>query len=477
MARIQPITKLKMICLAIQVTMLSGCLMGDNYKKPDIKMPVSYSYSEQKEIEQFTANNWWNNFNDKTLDEIVEISIKNNWDVLIATERIFQSLAVVDKEGAALLPQVGVGSYIARKQTGQNNVPTSKGIYDELGVSAGVLWEADLFGRIRRKKESAIALSESSKADRDNLLLIVISQVIQEYSALRMTQEQIQITNKNIELSNQIVKYNEDLFKQGLVNSITLYDIKKQNSLLKAQLPKLKATEDSFIYSLSILSGGFPNELEEKLRQPSEPLNIIDQKIPKSLPSDLLRERPDIRSVEQQMISSNALVGSAIADFMPKFIIPLGTGYNTSPFDLLFNPSSFIWSIGTNIAQPIYTGGRLSANLEIAKSVNKEDQLKYEQIVRIAVKEVEDSLSNYYQATNEERDLQIAITNQKQIVNDSNKLLKQGLQSTPKNLTYTQNLHDLEVKMLTVKNERVYFLTTLYKSIGGKWTEKEKTQP
>lgn len=472
MARIQPINKV--FLYSCFVLLLTGCLMGADYKRPDINMPTKFSYEDQKEIKAFTMNNWWDNFNDKTLDEIVNISIKNNWDMLIATERIYQSLAVVDKEGAALLPQAGLGSYIARKQTGQNNVPTAKGIYDELGVAGGAFWEVDLFGRIRRKKESAIALSEAAKADRENVLLVVISQVIQEYSALRMTQEQIKLTNENINISNQIVKYNEQLMKQGLISSLVLFDIKKQNDLIKAQLPKLQAREDSLIYSLSILSGGFPLDLQQKLKENGELLSVDSTKIPKSVPSDLLRERPDIRAIEQQMVSSNALVGSAIADFMPKFAIPLDVGYNTSPFGLLLNPTSFIWSVGANLAQPVYTGGRLTANLDIAKSVNKEDQLAYEKAVRIAVKEVEDSLSNYYQATNEEKDIQSSIDNQKGVVNDANKLLTQGLQAAPKNLQYIQNLIELKLKLATVKNERVYYLTTVYKSIGGKWIAEQE---
>lgn len=173
------------------------------------------------------------------------------------------------------------------------------------------------------------------------------------------------------------------------------------------------------------------------------------------------------------MISSNALVGSAIADFMSRFTIPLGTGYNTSPMAMLFNPASFIWSVGANLIQPLYTGGRLSANLDIAKSVNRSDQLAYEQAVRIATKEVEDSLSNYYQLTNEETELIGSVKNQKKVTKDANQLLQMGLQSDLKNLQYHQELLDLQSNQVIATNARVYYLTMVYKSLGGNWLKPE----
>lgn len=474
MARIQYV---RLVTITITGIILSGCMMGKDYQRPSIdNMPAEFSYQNNKEeIDSFISEDWWNNFNDKTLDEIISISIKNNWNMQIASERIIQSKAVVEKEGSYLLPQIGIGSYTARKQTGETNIPTAKGIYDELGVGVGVFWEADLFGKIRRKKESAKAQSEATIADRENVLLVLVSQIIQEYSQLRMIQKQISLLKENILLSEEKVKYFEQLQKQGLVSSLTMNDAYKEDNLLKAKLPKLLAAQDSLIYSLSILSGGFPKQLEDTLKKPSNILEINNAKIPKSLPSELLRTRPDIRSIEQQMISSNALVGSAIADFMPKFTIPLGTGYNTSPMDMLFNPASFIWSVGANLIQPVYTGGRLSANLEIAKSVNREDQLKYEQVVRIAVKEVEDSLSNYYQATNEEQSLSLSVNNQTKVLNDANKLLKMGLQSKLKNLQYKQELLTLESNKVSATNSRIFYLTLVYKSIGGKWTKIDDT--
>lgn len=478
MARIQPLkNKIKLILLSLTISSLAtGCLMGADYQRPDLKnIPESFSYEKnQSDIDNYISKDWWNSFNDATLNEIVTDTVKNNWNMQIAAERIVQSKAVVEKEGSSLLPQIGLGTDIARKQTGNTSVPTAKGIYDQLGVGAGVFWEADLFGRIRRKKESAEALNKATIADRENVLLVVITQVIQEYSQLRMIQAQINLLNENIILSNEKVKYNEQLQKQGLINSISMNEVLKQNDLLKAKLPKLKATEDSLIYSLSILSGGFPKSLEKKLREPGNILTIDNTKIPKTVPSTILRSRPDIRSVEQKMISSNALVGSAIADFMPRFAIPLGTGYNTSPMDMLFNPASFIWSVGANIIQPIYTGGRLTSQLEIAKSVNKEDQLVYEQSVRIAVKEVEDSLSNYYQSTNEDIDLIKSVKNQDKIVKDTKQLVKMGLQSKLKNLQYEQELLDLKSNQITSSNSRVYYLTMVYKSLGGNWIDLEE---
>lgn len=473
MARIQPINHTLILLLTTQLVV--GCMMGKDYQRPDIKnIPENFSYKNNKnEIDNFIAKDWWNNFNDPVLNEIVATSIKNNWNMQIATERIIQSRAVVEKEGSSLLPQVGLGAYTARKQTGETNVPTAKGLYDELGAGAGAFWEVDLFGRIRRKKESAEALNKASIADRENVLLIVITQVIQEYSQLRMVQEQIKLLNENITLSLEKVRYNETLQKQGLISSLTMHEVLKQNDLLKAKLPKLLATEDSLIYSLSILSGGFPKELEELLRKPSGLLTVEDTKMPKTVPSTILRSRPDIRSIEQKMVSSNALVGSAIADFMPKFSIPLGTGYNTTPMDMLFNPASFIWNVGANLIQPVYTGGRLTANLDIAKSVNKEDQLAYEQSVRMAIKEVEDSLSNYYQYTNEEVELNKSVSNQSKVVKDANKLLQIGLQSKLKNLQYEQELLELKSNKIIATNSRVYYLTMVYKSIGGDWTGNE----
>jgi outer membrane protein TolC len=218
------------------------------------------------------------------------------------------------------------------------------------------------------------------------------------------------------------------------------------------------------------LTGGYPRALDDLLKKPG-PLLRASLPLPDAIPSQLLKQRPDIVKQEKVLLASLSDVDAARADFMPQFSIPLSIGYNTSPFSLLLNPASFVWTLGASMMAPIYTGGMLEANLRIAKATKVEDQQNYEKIVRQALKEVEDAVLEYQGSTSELLFLEKVKSEQMVIVSQQQTLFKTGIESLFQVNDAEMKLVQFREAIVKARYTQVLSLTTLYKSMGGGWVE------
>ena len=476
MARVQYLNarrRLGLLCVSLALT---GCMTGPDFVPPsNDTVPTTFSRpdlinptSSDDAALQADIMRWWEAFDDPVLNRIMATAVENNWDVLIATQRIEQARAQAVSTQSQLFPQASLGPSIGRQQTGTTNKMSGLGLVEALGLPLNVTWETDMFGQIKRSTESQVAKVRAAEAYRKNVLVSLTSELASYYSNLRMLQAQIDYTEKAIEASNRRLELTRVLLKKGIDSDLNLAQYEQAYELQLSQLPPLKAQRDWAMYQCAFLVGGFPLDLKASLEKPGMPL-LTRKPLPAALPSQMLRNRPDIRQAEQVLASSTAQIGVAEAAFMPDFSIPLGAGYNTGPWGLLFNPASFIWSWAVNVTQPLFTGGQLQARLALANATREQDRLAYEKAVRQAMTDVEKALTGFENYRAQRSKLQQTVQAQQQVFANNQVLYKVGIQPEFQYLESLIGLNNNRISLVQAQNQEAVQLISYYKALGGGW--------
>jgi len=414
-----------------------------------------------------TLGSWWEIFDDKTLDALVLRAIEANWRLRAALENIEQARSQIVRVNASALPSLNAGVTASRQQTGT----TSKlgfGLYDLYGFNASLAWEPDVFGQVQARVDTASRDAQALAFDRRALMVSITAELVDAYAQLRAVQQQLSLTRQYAGLLEQQIRLTGRLADSGLVAPAQVAQTRQAYLTTQAQIPVLQARIESLITTCSILTGGFPADLSKTLRKPA-PMLSVHHPVPETLPSQVLMQRPDIAAQQARILASAAGVQAAEADFMPSFSIPLGTGYSTTPFDLLLNPASFIWSLGAGLTAPLYTGEELQASLAIAQSVNREDQLLYEQTVRQALKEVEDAVTDYQMSQQSLSSTQGMAQAQAATVVQQKSLFTTGQASR---LQLNQALLDqllVSQSVIDARYASTASLVMLYRALGGGW--------
>lgn len=416
-----------------------------------------------------TLGNWWTIFGDTTLDDLVTRAINANWSLQAAIEHIEQAKSQIVRVNANALPSLNAAVSASRQQTGTNS-KLGFGLYDLYGFNASLAWEPDIFGQVQARVDAATREVEVREFERRAMMVSITAELVQTYAQLRAVQQQLGLTRQYARLLEEQIRLTSRLADAGLVAPARVAQMRQVYLTTQAQIPALQARVESLITTCSILTGGFPAELLQTLRQPA-PMLSVDHPIPRTLPSQVLAQRPDIAAQQARILASLSSVQAAQADFMPRFSIPLGTGFSTTPFDLLLNPASFIWSLGAGLTAPLYTGEELRASLAIAQSVNREDRFLYEQAVRQALKEVEDAITGFQMSRQSLVSTQGMFQAQAAIVAQQQSLFATGQSSR---MQLNQALLDQLLASQSVIDARyatTASLVMLYRALGGGWEQ------
>jgi len=487
MARTTPLA-----ALAMAIT-LAGCSHTLRTEIPEpISLPESYPTLQQIDAKGDSATTrdavmdlrkldeqelgealiqWWTLFQDPVLDSLIQQALAGNWTLQAAEQRIEQARAQILRVNAMARPSLDLSVSASRQQSGT----TSKlgfGLYDLYGFGANLAWEPDVYGRIAARAQSAEQQLQVQQYDRQGIKVALVAELVDAYAQLRATQALLNLSQQYVAILKEQLELTRKLYASGLIPAASVASV--QSDLLTAQsrLPGIKARIDALMTTCSVLAGGFPDDLANKLKNLS-PMLKTGLALPATVPSQLLAQRPDIAAQQARMRSSLAMVQAAEADFMPRFEIPLSVGYSTTPFDLLLNPASFVWSLAASVTAPLYTGEALEANLTMAKAISKEDQLNYEAIVRQALKEVQDAVMAYQMGRLRLADTQAMLKQQASVLERQKTLYQTGQSSL-------LQLNEARLQWLLARQALIDAsyastteLTMLYRALGAGWTPQE----
>jgi multidrug efflux system outer membrane protein len=417
--------------------MLAACTVGPNYTPP--KPPALPNWHDRSARTGATVTQktnpdplWWNRFHDPNLTELMRRAIAGNLDLQQAVYRIVEARQGEVTARAAGLPTVnGTGSYM-REQFGLRGLLLSEGTYGRLntladsatlnGISPGLgkeasttvggalnqfnrpinlfsyglssSWELDLFGRVRRSEEQAGAQTQAQIEATNDALVMLEGQVAQAYVQLRGAQALTASQQENVRTAQAALELTQKRQREGLTTQLDVEQARTQLANTEYQLPGYEKQAEQSMNRLSVLTGQPPGTLDAMLG-PSAPLPTIPTLIHIGVPSALARRRPDIREAEARLHAATANIGVAVASFYPDISLTGSFGLRALDASYLTNWAGSFYSFGPSISLPIFQGGRLTANLRLARAQQAEAATAYRGTVLNALREVEDALVAY----------------------------------------------------------------------------------
>lgn len=449
------------VSLSLVTVLLSSCSMIPDFSTPQVQTPARWTADATDAQGQEIPSAWWTVFGDETLNQLITTANTNNLDIAAGIERINQSRASLKIAGASLLPSAEASLSAGKTRT--NPVVGNTRTTTPLSAGLSIGYDLDIFGSNRAANQSARATLKASEYTQKALELTTAGDVAEAYFNLLMTRERIKIGNENLKNSNELLRIVEARVNAGVDSNLELAQQHVAVSNSEASLASLKQTEVTYQNALAILLGQTPQEFtltEGDLAKIAIPAIAAGQ------PSTLLERRPDIASIEQQLLAANADIGVARAAYFPSITLGLtasatGTGFS--------DPLGTAFGIASTLTAPIFQGGRLEGGVELATAKQKELIANYRKTVLTSYGEVENALSAVQTSSSREQALSRAVNEAQKAYEISRKRYQVGTIDFATMLDTQANLLGAEDNYAQAMKSRLSASLDLVKSLGGGW--------
>ena len=447
-------------------------MVGPRYTEPEIELAERFIQNDETIGEEIDLKEWWAQFDDPVLNEMIEEAITQNFDLRIAAERISEVRSRYNFSSANIWPQIDVGTSATRERISQalfDSPVLGPPVQNFFLFGFDASWELDFFGRLRNLKNAAYFDLEASYENFRNVYIILLSEVARNYAIFRSLQKRVDTTLQQIRIAEELFDLSKVRYQAGLRSRLEPLEVAAELEALTASLPPIEAQKNETLYSIAVLLGRQPEEIPEEWL-PFRPIPQAMGKIPVGLPSDLLRRRPDIRQAERELAAATSRIGAAIAELFPTFSLTGAFGYQSDRTSNWFTKKGEAWSIGPSVFWPLIDFGRIRAQIDFTKAYQREALLKYEKTILEALEEVEDALVAY---SKEEVRLDY-LKRQVEHLKDKRDLTDAKYRAGLDSYTY---LLDVEAQVLFAEQTLISSeealsqnLMAVYKSLGGDWT-------
>ncbi len=464
---------LKHILFTVVTTGLVFSLQAqDKYVK--VTLPQEWKANDHFQTVAADNSRWWEQFNDTTLNRLMDAAAANNYDLLTAADRIEMARARKRISEGDFYPKIAIGASYSPQQSRMAGLMNGQVVSENyishtgnVGVSAS--WEVDLIGSIRLRAKSQRELFYASQEDYNDMMLVLRGQVATQYITLRMYQRQLQVATENLAAQQNTVDIADTRFNTGLVSALDVAQAKSLYYSTKASIPELEAEIASQINTLCILLGAAPgSEWSKALAKGPEvypaPQPVL---VPVGVPADLIRRRPDIRSAERQVNAQAASLGATKTDWFPKFYINGAAGYASEGFQDLFNESNLYWQISPSVQWTLFSGRQLMENTKMSRAMLDQSINTFNKTILTALQEADDAMTAYSKSLEQIAATGEAFKQAKRTFDLALDLYKQGLIDFQNVMDAQRNL--LSYANSVVLNEGVSYiqLVRLYTALGG----------
>lgn len=412
---------------------------------------------------------WWRAFDDPLLDQLVQQTLARNQDLDIARLRLMQARAERDQIASRLGPEVGAtANATASRSARALQYPPGIGESRAYRLGLDASWEIDVFGGRRRAVERADAEVEAVEEDGHALRISLLAELAADYAALRATQQRAAIARDNVATLAAAERLAARAASHGLGTATDVAQARAERELAEARVPELQGDAARLAHAIGVLTGGFPAEQKAALAAPGQPL-LSPPALPAGLPSEVVRNRPDIRAAERRLAAATAGIGVATAERFPTFVIPLGLGSAASLVHDLFSDASVVWSLGASASQSVYDGGRAAAGVRAAQAQAQARRVAYGQTVRRAFQDVEDALTGLNAEHARQQALAAAVHDSQDALARATRLYRNGLTGYLAVLTAQRATYQSRDALALSQLARTRHAIGLYKALGAGW--------
>lgn len=368
--------------------LFAGCATSPKQgDAPNIVLPQNWT-TQTTELSQPTA--WLNDLNNPQLDTLITEALTNNANLQVVAARFDQAVAEARIAGANQLPTAGIGLNGTRQKISTFGPSSTGGVrFDNYDIALNVSWELDIWGQLRNRTSAAIAQLESSQAEYYGARLSLASQVAKSWFNYTEAAQQLELAQRTAKADKENLKIIEARFKRGLSDGLEVRQIRTQQAFAESDIGIRSRLLDQAARALETLLGRYP----EASLSINQTLPSLPQSIPVGIPADLLSRRPDLIVAERKLAASAQELVATRKDLLPKISLTASGGSSSQDFNNLLDSNFSIWSLGGNLTQPIFQGGRILANIERSKALREQAIANYRATALQAFLEVESTLA------------------------------------------------------------------------------------
>ncbi|HTD92882.1 MAG TPA: efflux transporter outer membrane subunit [Chitinophagaceae bacterium] len=453
---------------------LFSCRVGKVYKQPELELPAQFSAVSFADTSSIADIGWKTFFTDTTLQALIQKGIDHNHDLLAALKRIGIAEQQVRQAKALMLPELSlnvVGQYNRPSDNSLNGKSVSsflnKNHVENYSAGLNLSWEADIWGKIKQQKETALAAYlqtlEGAKAVQTKL----VADISQGFFNLLMLDEQLKIARKNLLLSDSFVTATRLLKDAAVVNGLAVQQAEAQRQSTALLIPSLEQDISLQENALQLLTGQLPGSLHRSAFLAGIEMN---GDVKTGLPVAMVSRRPDVRSVELALVIANAKVGITQANMYPALNLTVGGGLESFKASNWFNiPNSLFGLAAGTIAQPIFKRRELKTQFEVAKIEREEAVIRFRQSVLVATTEVADALVEADKLEEQRKLAQARVQTLNLAVSHAQLLFKSDMANYLEVITAQTNGLQAELDLATIQRSQLDARVELYRALGGGW--------
>jgi multidrug efflux system outer membrane protein len=441
--------------------------VGPNYKQPALKPVEEYrSQVGPSEADSLADLPWWQVFNDKALQQLILTALEHNYDLELAADRVEQARALVGVTASQLYPQIGYQglagrekAFVPLEQSGGNFT------FNAFAGLFSVVWELDVWGRIRRSTEAARANLFAQEYVRRGVMLTLVSDVAAGYFSLLELDTELGIAQESSHTYKQTLDLFSQRFQFGKDSKLPVARAQAAYDSSIANIASLKRAIIQQENALSILLGAYPEEITRGAQ-------LADQSVPSTplgLTTDIMQRRPDILQAEQNVIGANSEVGVAVANFFPRIGLSALYGAQSQSINHILDDSFSIWNIAANLAGPIFQGGQILETYYAQQALWEGTVAQYKQTVLVAFREVSDVLIAQTTLVDQRTALEGQVAALEEAVELSLLRYNVGRASYFEVLEAEQLLFPAEDALAQTRRDQILVVVYLYRALGGGW--------
>jgi len=454
---------------------LFGCAgIKPDYQRPAAELPAGWAAAQGQGSASAGAE-WWKIFGDAELDRLVGEALAHNANLALAVARVDESRAQVGLARADQLPVIGATFDRSRTETSQVAAfPFPPGFprdTNDYRAALNVSYEIDLWGRLRNLSAAARAELLASEAARETVRITLAADVVQDYFALRASDEQIATVQRSLAARAEALALQKIRLDYGDISELDYRQLEAEVAAARAQLPAFERQRSEQENALAVLLGRSPRAIYAGTVAGAAAADLAPAAlfVPSGLPSELLLRRPDIVEAEQRLIASNARIAAARAELFPSIVLTGYLGSASAALSDLFTGPAGIWKLAAGLAQPVYAGGRLKEGIAAAEARERQALAQYQQAVQNAFRDVRNAL--VAQAKSREQ-----FDAESQRANALRQALQLARLRYNNGMTSLLEVLDAERNRLAAEQNRIDALRAqraaiadLFKALGGGW--------
>ncbi len=475
--------------LAITAALLAaGCSMAPTYERPEAPIATDWpglrlarslsgpppAASSAVQATAAADIEWQSFFSDAKLRQLIDASLRNNRDLRIAVLNIEQARAQFQIRRADQYPTVGAAATGSRQPNANGNGSIASVYTAGLAVTS---YEIDFFGRVASLKDAALAQYLATEEGRKTTQISLIASVANTYLSLLADEELLAITQQTLATREESFKLSQMRFDNGVTSELDLRQAESLTEAARISLAQLQRQRALDINLLTLLVGEpLTGELAAALPAGQALADApVMADVPAGLPSDLLVRRPDIRQTEQQLLAANANIGAARAAFFPRISLTATAGSASNHLSGLFQSGSYGWTLAPQLFLPLFDAGRNRAGLDSAQAGRDIAVAQYEKAIQTAFREVADALAGRATLGEQLRAQQAQATAEATRFKLADLRYQNGIASQLDLLDAQRSLFAAQQAVVQTRLLQLQNQVTLYKTLGGGWTEPAAT--